>query len=306
MTILITGSTGLLGQALSRRFAQFGDVVGLSRHAPASAAGRHVICDLTDARRTAQVIQTVRPEVLVHTQAQSDVDRCELEPEEARAQNVETTAHVVEALRTSACWLVYVSTDYVFDGRKGAPYDEQDAPHPISVYGRTKLEAEYRVLGYPRGLIVRPSTLFGPGRMNFCDRVAQAALAGITVEAFEDQATSPSFTEDVAETMHDLIVALAKGRPLTSRIYHVANTGGCTRLAFARRVVELLGCSPRCVRPVRMAALKLPARRPTSSILTTVALPPLIGRNLRSWEDALRGYLRQRYPVQGHMAESMR
>ena len=114
------------------------------------------MCDLTEARRTAQVIQTVQPDVLIHTQAQSDVDRCELDPEEAHEQNVQTTAHVVEALRTSACWLVYVSTDYVFDGRKGSPYDEDDAPHPISVYGRTKLEGEQVVLGEPRGIVVRP------------------------------------------------------------------------------------------------------------------------------------------------------
>jgi dTDP-4-dehydrorhamnose reductase len=265
-----------------------------------------VLCDLTDARRTAEVIQASAPDVVVHTQAQSDVDRCELEPEQAHAQNVETTAHVVEALRRSNGWLVHVSTDYVFDGEQSAPYDERDAPRPISVYGRTKFEAEQLVLGERRGIVVRPSTLFGPGRINFCDRVAQAALAGTSVEAFEDQATSPSFTQDVAEAMRDLIRALTTARSLTSRMYHVANTGGCTRLAFARRVAELLGRSPDCVRPVRMAALKLPARRPANSILATVALPALIGRTLRSWEDALRDYLSQRYPLQGRVAGSLR
>ena len=257
---------------------------------------RHVTCDLLDLNETTQVIRTVMPDVVIHTQAQSDVDRCELEPVEAQAQNVETTAHVVDALRDSPCWLVGVSTDYVFDGKKGAPYNETDEPHPISVYGRTKLEAERCVLSYARGLIVRPSTLFGPGRMNFCDRVVQAALEGATVEAFTDQATSPTFTEDVAQTLSELVGALAKGRVGGSRIYHVANDGGCTRLIFAHRIVDLLGRPRSCVRPVRMAEQLRPAPRPTTSILTTEALPALIGRRLRPWDEALHAYLRQRHP----------
>src|SRR3989338_6992546 len=141
--ILITGPTGLLGQALSRRLAPLGEVVGLSRHAVTNAAAhRHVVCDLLNAQRTAEVLREISPEAVIHTQAQSDVDRCELEPAEAHAQNVETTMHVVEAIRHTSCWLMYVSTDYVFDGKKGSPYNETDEPHPISVYGRTKLEAE--------------------------------------------------------------------------------------------------------------------------------------------------------------------
>ena len=211
MKILITGSTGLLGQALSRRLATSGDVTGLSRHAPASTPGmRHAVCDLSDARRTSEALRALAPDVVLHTQAQSDVDRCELDPVEARAQNIDATRHVIEALRPTATRLIHVSTDYVFDGKKGSPYDEQDTPHPISVYGRTKLEAEQVVLGYAGGLIVRPSTLFGPGRINFCDRVVQAALEGATVEAFEDQTTSPSFTEDVADAIGELLVALAR------------------------------------------------------------------------------------------------
>lgn len=257
---------------------------------------RHAVCDLSDARRTSEALRAVAPDVVVHAQAQSDVDQCELDPVEARAQNVEATRHVVEALRPTATRLIHVSTDYVFDGRKGSPYDEQDTPHPISVYGRTKLEAERVVLGYTGGIIVRPSTLFGPGRMNFCDRVVQAALEGATVEAFEDQATSPSFTEDVADAIGELLVALARGHADHLRIYHVANAGGCTRLDFAHRIVDLLGRSRSCVRSVRMAAQSRPAPRPAMSILTTVALPGVIGRRPRSWHEALHAYLRQRHP----------
>ena len=295
MKILITGSTGLLGQALSRQLAQVGEVTGLSRHAPAGTAGaRHAVCDLLDARRTSETFRAVGPDVVIHTQAQSDVDRCELEPAEAQAQNVETTAHVVEALRSTATWLVHVSTDYVFDGTKGSPYDERDIPNPISVYGRTKLEAERVVLGYTRGIIVRPSTLFGPGRESFCDRVIQAALDGTTVDAFTDQATSPSYTEDVAEALGEMIGGLDHGGQVTFRIVHVANAGGCSRLAFAHRIADLLGRPRNNIRAVPMAEAKRPAPRPATSILTTTVLPTLIGRGLRSWDEALHAYLRQR------------
>jgi len=256
-----------------------------------------VICDLSDARRTATVLQGIRPDVVIHTQAQSDVDRCELDPSEAQAQNVETTVHVVEALRLTSAWFMHVSTDYVFDGQKSSPYSEEDVANPISVYGRTKLEAERVVLGYARGVIVRPSTLFGPGRMNFCDRVVRAALGGETVEAFTDQATSPTFTEDVAEAMGELITALGKRPQGTPRIYHMANEGGCSRLVFAHRIVDLLGRPRSCVRPVRMAEQPRPAPRPATSILTTEVLPALIGRTLRPWDEALHAYLRQRHLV---------
>lgn len=248
-----------------------------------------------DARRTAQAIQAASPDVVIHAQAQSDVDRCELEPAEAHAQNVETTMHVVEAIRHTSCWLVYVSTDYVFDGRKGSPYDETDAPNPISVYGRTKLDAERRVLDYSHGVIVRPSTLFGPGRMNFCDRVVQAVLEGSTVEAFTDQATSPTFTEDAAAVLGEMITALGKGRQGIPRIYHTANAGGCSRLVFAQRIVDLLERPRSCIQPVQLAQRALPARRPPVSLLTTTNLPALIGRRLRPWDEALRAYLRQRH-----------
>ena len=273
-------------------------MTGLSRHAPPTApAGRHVVCDLGDARRAAEVIGAIRPDAMIHTQALSDVDRCELEPDAARAQNVGATASLLEALERTPgrgrAWLVHVSTDYVFDGTKGTPYDENDEPRPVSVYGRMKLDAERLALGYPRAVVVRPSTLFGPGRANFCDTIVARLRAGEPVEAFADQVTSPTYTVDLAEGLEALCAALGRADEPPARVVHVANAGGCSRVVFARRIAELIGSSPELVRPIPMAAQRRPARRPAYSALTTIHLARLIGRTLRPWDDALRAYLGQ-------------
>ena len=253
------------------------------------------MCNLLDPAQTARVIEQAQPEVIIHAQAMSDVDRCEREPEQAHAQNVQTVTQLVQSLGLLRPLLIYVSTDYVFDGTKGSPYDETDSPHPISVYGRSKVEGERAALAYVRGMVVRSSTLFGAGRSNFCDMIVRGALEGGTVEAFIDQTTSPTFTDDLAEAIGDLIPALAAGRTGMPRIFHTANAGGCTRLAFAHRVVDLLGRPRSCVRPIRMHEQQRPAQRPAYSALTTRVLPAIIGRTLRPWDEALEAYLRQRH-----------
>ena len=295
MKILITGSTGLLGQALSRHLAPLGDVTGLSRHAPVSQApGRHVVCDLLDGARIHEIIQQAAPAVVIHTQALSDVDRCEQEPVQARAMNVTATGHLVSAVSRVNAWLFSVSTDYVFDGASRRPYDEEDAPRPLSVYGRSKLDGERLALAYARSVVIRPSTLFGPGRMNFCDQVVTRLNAGEPVEAFVDQWTSPSYTEDVAEAMAQLVpVVMRSSAP--SRVLHLSNAGGCSRWEFARRIAERLGVPADGLRGIRMEEQRRPAPRPAYSVLTSRYLVSWIGRFLPPWEHALERYLRQRH-----------
>ena len=261
-------------------------------------------CDLRDAARTAAAVRAAAPDLVIHAQAMSNVDQCELEPDAAWEQNVRALEHLVAALDPGRTWLVALGTDYVFDGRKGAPYDETDTPNPLGAYGRAKLAAERVALGFPRGIVARTSTLFGPGRMNFCDAIVGAVREGRGIEAFLDQTTSPTYTEDLAAMLRELIGALTVPRtgPIP-RVVHVTNAGGCSRVEFARRVVELLGRSPDLVRPIRMAQQQRPAKRPAYSALTTIELPKLTGRIMPPWDDALHTYLRQRHafdsPMQG-------
>lgn len=238
----------------------------------------------------------VQPALVIHAQALSDVDRCELEPETAQAHNVTALRHLLQALAHSQALLVAVSTDYVFDGTKGSPYDERDEPHPISVYGRSKRAAEQLALQRERAVIVRTSTLFGAGRVNFCDQIVERLRQEQPVEAFLDQVTSPTWTEDVAEGVDEISQALqARWESHPPRIYHLANQGGCSRVALAERIADLLGLRRDLIRQVPMAAQRRPAPRPAYSALTTVNVPQLIGRNLRPWDDALQAYLHQRH-----------
>ena len=293
MKILITGSTGLLGQALRRQLRAAHDVTGLSRCA-GGASGAHIACDLVDARRTAEVVRSLKPEIVIHAQAMVDVDRCEREPGQAHEQNVRTTEHLVRALEGTDALLVHVSTDYVFDGTKGSPYRESDEPHPINVYGRSKLESERVALQHPRGVVARTSTLFGPDRMNFCDYVVLQVRAGQPVDAFADQVTSPTYTADLAEGIGDLSEALWKHWKATHpRVYHIANSGGCSRVAFSERIAERLGGSRGLIRKISRADRQR-APRPAYSSLDVTQLPLIIGRTLRPWDEALDAYLRQR------------
>lgn len=257
-----------------------------------------MVCDLTQAAHVAASFARIQPALVIHAAALSNVDQCEQEPALARIANVETTTHVVRALNGSGARLLFISTDYVFDGRKVGPYDEDDLPNPLGVYARSKREAEQVVLDYAHGIVVRPSTLFGPGRMNFCDHVADRLAAGQLVEAFADQVTSPTYTADLAEALFALGRWLsAPGAEGRARVYHLVNAGGCSRVEFAHCVADLTGCPRSLVRAIPMAAQQRLAVRPCNSALTSRYAPPMLERILRPWSEALEAYLRQRHPL---------
>ena len=252
-------------------------------------------CDLRDAARTAAAVRAAAPDLVIHAQAMSNVDQCELEPDAAWEQNVRALEHLVAALDPGRTWLVALGTDYVFDGRKGAPYDETDTPNPLGAYGRAKLAAERVALGFPRGIVARTSTLFGPGRMNFCDHIVARASAGEPVEAFIDQVTSPTYTDDLAEALGAVgAAARSPGAGDAPRLVHITNAGSASRVAFAERVVGLLGLPQALIRRIRLADQRRPAPRPPCSAMTSRHVERLIGRTLRPWDDALRAYLHYR------------
>ncbi len=259
--------------------------------------GRHAACDVLDTTRLAQVVERLQPQVVIHAQALSDVDRCELEPTLAREQNVRATIHLIEAIRPLNPLFIQLSTDYVFDGTKGAPYTEADAPNPLSVYGRSKWDAEQLALSYSRGIVIRPSTLFGPGRMNFCQYLAERLAAHQPVDAFLDQTTSPTYTVDLAEGIGALCQALEPVLALGTRIYHVANVGGASRVDVAERVADVLGAPRELIQRIPMRAQHRPALRPAYSALSSAQFTSVVGQPLRSWESALTAYLRERTSV---------
>lgn len=291
MKIVITGSTGMLGRALVERLRLSHEVVGVARHA-ASVGGnpRQVACDLSRPE-AADALCALAPAVIVHAAAMSDVDGCERQPEDARRGNVAATERVVESALRSRAYLIAISTDYVFDGTKGAPYTEEDAPHPLSVYGRSKWEGEERVRRLPgRWAILRTSTLFGPGRPGFIDRVAACARRGEPVSAFRDQATSPTYAPDLADAVARLIERMG-GEALPSGLFHLTNAGWCTRLQFAQHVLSVLGYASSLARPAALAEAALPAPRPPMAALDNTRWKETFGWQLRPWQDAVKQHL---------------
>jgi dTDP-4-dehydrorhamnose reductase len=200
----------------------------------------------------------------VHPAAFTAVDRCESEAETAYRVNVLGTRHVAEAARRTDARMLYVSTDYVFDGTKPAPYLEWDEPHPMSVYGKTKLAGEREL--DPGATVVRTSWVCGFHGANMVKTVLRLAGERDTLTFVDDQRGHPTFAGDLALMIHRLVV---ERRPGT---FHVTNQGAVSWYEFARAVLEAAGQDPERVKPISTAEYPLPAPRPANSVLDNAAL----------------------------------
>ena len=273
MRILITGSKGQLGRELGR---------ALEGH-ELFRFGRAEM-DIEDPAITPAIVDT-KCEVIIHAAALTDVDACELDPERAHRVNVTGTEHVAEAARRLGARLVYISTDYVFDGAKPEPYTEEDRTAPINVYGRSKLEGERTAQRHvPSALIVRTAWVYGLGAKNFVTEILRLARANKTLRVVDDQAGSPTWARDLAETIRELIRLGASG------VVHVAGKGGCSRFELARAIVALRALDTEVV-PTTTASFPRPARRPTSTVLAQHRLAEL-GLSMPQWAESLRAFFK--------------
>src|SRR5580700_11665125 len=276
MRVTIFGASGLLGKALLREWS--GDVVtGLTSHA----------ADIRDGRRVQEVVQETRPEWVVLAAAYTDVDGCEGKPDLAFAVNRDGAVNVAMAAKSVGARLIFLSSDYVFDGKKTTPYEIEDARNPQSVYGRTKAEAEIKLLELmPDCCIVRTSWLFGIGGKCFPDTILKLAASRPALDVVNDQRGCPTYVVDLARAIIQLCRQNAAG------IVHVTNAGDCTWFDFAADIVKSAGLST-IVRPVNSQQMARPAPRPAYSVLSPASLQRL-GIEMPSWHDALRRYLERR------------
>ena len=276
--ILITGARGMLGSALVRSLKgkDQGECI---------PCGREDL-DVTDREGTKSVIVNLAPDVVIHAVAFTDVDGCELDEKKAMAVNAEGTKTVAEACREVGARLLYISTDYVFDGEKGSPYNEGDPPNPINTYGRSKFRGEqYASEILPDCLIVRTSWLFGHGGDNFVEKIRNLANSQKVLSVVTDQAGCPTFAADLAEALQFLLRSGASG------IVHVTNNGSCSRYEWARKIVELLGKGDVHICPSNSQEVVRPARRPRCSALDSSLFQQITDCMPRSWEDAVEAYL---------------
>jgi dTDP-4-dehydrorhamnose reductase len=276
MKVLILGATGLLGKALLREWRN-DETVGLG--------SRDV--DIRDSAGVRAVIESARPDWIVLAAAYTDVDGCEANQDLAFAVNCDGAVNVAEAAKAQGAKLLFLSSDYVFDGKKTRPYEITDLRNPQSVYGKTKAEAEIRLLEtLPGCLIARTSWLFGMGGKCFPDTILKLAATRPKLDVVNDQRGCPTYSVDLAQA----IIALC--RTNASGIVHVTNSGDCSWFEFAQQIVEGAGLTTE-VHPVSSQQMARPAPRPAYSILSAASLHPY-GVQMPAWNDALRRYLEER------------
>jgi dTDP-4-dehydrorhamnose reductase len=288
--VLVTGAGGQLGrdlvQALSGTLPAGGRAAALLGPGPGPGVldvvgATHADLAVEDRTAVAQAVDALRPDLVVHAAAWTQVDACEADPDRAWAVNALGTRHVAEAAERAGAHLVYVSTDYVFDGTAPHPYTEWDDPGPRSVYGRSKLGGERECP--PGATVVRTSWVSGASGANMVKTVLRLAGQEGELRFVDDQRGSPTFTADLAAALVTL------GRDRRPGLFHVTNQGATTWFGFARAVLEAAGDEPARVVPVATADLQppRPAPRPANSVLDNAALRLSGLPLLPAWEDAL-------------------
>ena len=280
MKVFIAGAGGLVGGCLARRFAREHEVL----------APRRAELDVTDAEAVRRFIGEWRPGLVVNCTVLG-VDECERDPGAARAVNVEAPRVLAAAAAEVGARLLHFSTNYVFDGRREAPYDERDEPSPVNIYGLTKAEGERAALAAHAGgcYVLRTSWVFGAGKESFLSTAHRELAAGRRVRAIRDTWASVTYVEDLARRAEEIVGLGRRGT------YHVVNEGVCTYEEFAREAARLAGLgaeeAARLIETVTESEMRRPAPRPRHTPLSSLAHAELGLAPLRDWRRALAAYV---------------
>lgn len=275
--MLITGAGGQVGRFLAGE---------ASRHGYQVSAVTHRDLDITDPEAARRRIHS--GDLVVNCAAFTNVDAAEAEPETAHAVNAVGPGNLARACAAAGARLIHLSTDYVFSGDLGRPYEISDQTGPLSVYGRTKLDGELAVHAeLPDAHVVRTSWVYtGGAGTDFVAVMRRLAATDRTIDVVSDQTGSPTYAKDLV----DALLQIAAGG-IDAPILHAANAGAVSRFEQAQAVFALLGADPRRVRPVGTDAVPRPARRPVFSALSMEGSVRAGLRPLRPWRDALQAAL---------------
>ncbi|MEX2415494.1 MAG: dTDP-4-dehydrorhamnose reductase [Paenibacillaceae bacterium] len=281
MKVMVTGSKGQLGFDLARTIMESHETFALDRQQ----------LDVSDAGAVMAKVQEISPDVIIHAAAYTKVDEAEQEPIMAFRTNSIGSRNIAIAAAVCGAKLVYISTDYVFDGKKGEPYCESDRPNPINVYGISKYAGELFVQSlHNRVFIVRTSWLYGGNHINhmnhFVRKIVLAAEHSQRIEVVMDEVGSPTYTLDLALFISCLMTTEQYG------IYHASNQGSCSRYEFAIAILQEAGLDGVTVHPITTDQYRLPALRPKYSILDHQAIRSHGLVDLPSWRDALNRYMK--------------
>lgn len=271
--VLLTGAAGLLGRTYAHLVADAHEVHALA----------HGQLDVSDQAAVVEMTHAVRPSLVVHCAALTDVDACEHDADRAWAVNAEGAGYVSAAAADVGAEIIAISTDYVFDGEKGS-YVETDPTNPIQEYGRAKLAGEARVReANAKHYIVRSAWIYGTGGKNFLSRLPELAHAGEPIKAIADQRSSPTYAVDLAEAIEQLSGSERYGT------YHVTNDGSCSYAEFAAHTFEVLGAGK--LEAVSHVDVPRPAPRPADTSLQGEAWSAAGFPRLRPWKQAAQSFL---------------
>lgn len=283
MKYLITGASGQLGYDVKRELLKRG-VAETDIATPHAAE-----MDITDAQAVEKYVENFRPDVIIHCAAYTNVDGAESDEETCRKVNVDGAKNLVEAAKKVGAKIIYISTDYVFDGENPEPYEVGDTTNPQSVYGRTKYEGELAVRTYPKHFTVRTAWVFGINGHNFVKTMLKVAKGHTEVSVVDDQIGSPTYTVDLAKFLVDLSESDKYGT------YHATNEGFCSWADFTEEIYRNADIDTK-VKHVSTAeyaeiAGRPQAKRPHYSKLSKKSIEDNGFTHLPSWQAATKRYI---------------
>ena len=278
MKMLITGANGQLGQELMKQ---------LKSHSQYIVKGyTKKQLDVTNTEKVEKVFYDFLPDIVIHAAAFTAVDLCEKKEYEAYNVNSKGAFNVALAAKDVNAEIVYISTDYVFDGKKQTPYLETDPAYPLNIYGKSKLLGEKVIeMIQPKSYIIRTSWLYGPDGNNFVNTMLRFAKQRKEVKVVNDQIGSPTYTKDLAEKITELL-----GKPYG--IYHISNSKTCSWYQFAQAIFQEAGYNSKLITPVTTKEYGAIVQRPAYSVLAHTKLKEEGVLAPRSWEQALKEYIK--------------
>ncbi|MBU2597649.1 MAG: dTDP-4-dehydrorhamnose reductase [Actinobacteria bacterium] len=278
MKILITGSKGQLGSELVELLSKDNEVYGFG----------HEELDITDKNCVIEIISKIVPDIIIHSAAFTNVDGCESNIKTAFDVNIIGTGNVAMASKKNKSKMVYISTDYIFDGKKNSPYLESDIPNPVSIYGISKYGGELVGKHFlDNFFIVRTSWLYGKRGKNFVNTILDIAKDKKELRVINDQVGSPTYVPDLAKAISALISTKYYG------IYHITNSGECSWYEFTKKILKYAEIKDVKVIPISTEELNRPAPRPKYSVLANLNLEKRGIHKMRNWDLALKDFFKK-------------
>lgn len=284
VNILLFGKEGRLGAVLANRLSSLGQITALGR----------LNCDVTDHIQLKQIVNQCSPDIIVNATGYTNVDQAELDVARANVMNAEVPANLAQFATNCGALLVHFSTDYVFDGKKNSPYTENDAPNPLSIYGKSKFMGEKLIANHAHQfLIFRTSWLYGVYGNNFLKTVLRFAIEKSTMQMAEDEWGTPSATQDIADAVFSVLAQYlpAKNTDFPYGLYHLCSKGITNRYQYAKTILDcaqsLNGSinSNNQVMPITSYGKPDCAMRPKNVQLDTALLCKTFGVELPIWQE---------------------